>query len=156
VRTSNRVGIALGALLLSVLGILFGPEVLEPDRTAPAAPTTAADDERAQRGATEAAPDVDASVGFTSRRALDEHFAKHGREFGSITKERYLRLAQELRDAPRSGPVREATRFDGVITRFDTRSGAFVAFHADRTIRTFFKPDDGLVYFERQLGKEHR
>ena len=155
-RTSNRVGIALGALLLSVLGILFGPEVLQPDRTAPAAATTAALDERAPRGPSEAAPAVEASVGFTSRRALAEHFEKHGREFGSITQERYLRLAQELRDAPRGGPVREATRSDGVITRFDTRSGAFVAFHADRTIRTFFKPDDGLAYFERQLEKERR
>ena len=98
---------------------------------------------------------VDARVGFTSARALEEHFAKHGREFGSTTAAHYLRLAQELRDAPVSGSVREARRADGVITRFDTSSGAFVAFHADHTIRTFFKPNDGIRYFERQLDQEH-
>jgi len=98
---------------------------------------------------------VDTRVGFTSQRALDEHYAKHGHEFGSITEVQYLRRAQELRDARAGGDVREAVRSDGVITRFDTRSGAFIAFHQDKSIRTFFQPNDGLRYFERQLDKEH-
>lgn len=93
-------------------------------------------------------------VGFRSARALDEHFEKHGAEFGRITREEYLRLACELRDAPVGGGIVEARRSDGVITRFDRRSGAFLAFNADRTLRTFFKPNDGLEYFERQLERE--
>jgi pyocin large subunit-like protein len=46
-------------------------------------------------------------------------------------------------------------RGDGVITRFDKKSGTFLAFNENRTIRTFFKPDDGVRYFERQLDREH-
>lgn len=98
----------------------------------------------------QALPRQEPAIGFTSRRAWREHFAKHGAEFGKITAEEYLRLAQVLRDAPRSGLVLERVRDDGVITRFDRASGAFLAFHRDLSIRTFFRPKDGEAYFERQ------
>lgn len=91
--------------------------------------------------------------GFRSRKQFDEHYAKHGREFGNISQSEYLRLAQELRDAPAGGPVLEIVKSDGVITRFDKRSGAFGAYNRDRTIRTFFKPNDGERYFRRQAQR---
>ncbi len=91
--------------------------------------------------------------GFRSRRQFEEHFAKHGSEFGRITPEQYLHLAQELRDAPAGGPILEIAKPDGVITRFDKRSGAFGAYNRDRTIRTFFKPNDGERYFRRQANR---
>jgi pyocin large subunit-like protein len=91
--------------------------------------------------------------GFRSRRQFDEHFAKHGREFGNISQDEYLHRAQELRDAPAGGPILEIAKPDGVITRFDKRSGAFGAYNRDRTIRTFFKPNDGERYFRRQADR---
>ena len=91
--------------------------------------------------------------GFRSRRLFEEHFAKHGSEFGHVTPEQYLQLAQDLRDAPRGGPILEIAKSDGVITRFDRRSGAFGAYNPDRTIRTFFKPNDGERYFHRQASR---
>jgi pyocin large subunit-like protein len=91
--------------------------------------------------------------GFRSRRQFDEHFAKHGREFGNISQEEYLHLAQELRDAPTGGPILQIAKPDGVITRFDRRIGAFGAYNRDRTIRTFFKPNDGERYFRRQAER---
>lgn len=94
-------------------------------------------------------------TGFRSQRVLNEHFEKHGREFGAITKDEYLRRAQELRDATVGGDVREVVRDDGVASRFDKRTGAFIAFDRDLTIRTFFKPNDGVRYFERQAEREH-
>ena len=91
--------------------------------------------------------------GFRSRKQFEEHFAKHGREFGNISPEDYLRLAQELRDAPAGGPILQVVKPDGVITRFDKRTGAFGAYNRDRTIRTFFKPNDGERYFRRQAER---
>jgi len=41
-------------------------------------------------------------------------------------------------------------RADGVITRFDRKTGAFLAFNPDLIIRTYFKPNDGERYFRRQ------
>lgn len=92
-------------------------------------------------------------VGFASAERLDEHYRKHGREFGSIGRDRYLRLAQALRDGPVGGAVLQAVRPDGVITRFDRSSGAFVAFGTDGVIRTFFAPNDGERYFHRQARR---
>ena len=94
-----------------------------------------------------------ANVGFVSDRRLDEHYDKHGGEFGRITKQDYLRQAQLLRDAQVGGPVLQTVRSDGVTTRFDRQTGAFVAFNPNGTIRTFFKPNDGERYYRRQAER---
>lgn len=91
--------------------------------------------------------------GFRSQKQLDDHYRKHGAEFGNISKAEYLRLAQELRDAPQGGPVLEAKRDDGVVTRFDQRKGHFGAYNPDRTIRTFFIPAAGESYLRRQARR---
>lgn len=92
-------------------------------------------------------------VGFRSIQRLDEHFVKHGREFGSVSRDDYLRLAQSLRDRAAGGPVLELIRNDGTITRFDRGTGAFLAFARDGVIRTFFRPNDGEQYFQRQARR---
>jgi len=94
-------------------------------------------------------------IGFHSHARLAEHFAKHGAEFGAASPEDYLRLVQTLRDRPAGGDVLEQRRGDGTLCRFDRRSGAFLAFDPDLTIRTFFRPNDGERYFQRQLEREH-
>ena len=149
----RRTPLALVLIVLAALAVTYGPRLFERGgaTTLEPAPTSARETARPD----ESAASVDTRVGFTSERALDEHYEKHGREFGTVTRAQYLRLAQELRDAPAGGSVKEIVRDDGVITRFDTRSGAFIAFHRDGTIRTFFAPNEGLRYFERQAGKKH-
>lgn len=94
-----------------------------------------------------------ASVGFADSRRLDEHFEKHGAEFGRITKQDYLRQAQLLRDARVGGPILETVRGDGMTTRFDKQTGAFIAFNPNGIIRTFFKPNDGERYYRRQAER---
>jgi pyocin large subunit-like protein len=91
--------------------------------------------------------------GFRSQKLLESHYAKHGHEFGQITRAEYLRFAQELRDAPLKGPILEAKRPDGVITRFHREKGWFGAYNPDRTIRTFFIPAAGESYFRRQARR---
>jgi hypothetical protein len=92
-------------------------------------------------------------VGFATARHLDEHYEKHGAEFGRITKQDYLHQAQILRDTAVGGPVLQTVRADGVTTRYDRQTGAFIAFNRDGTIRTFFKPNDGERYFRRQVER---
>ena len=94
-----------------------------------------------------------AAVGFADARRLDEHFEKHGAEFGRITKQDYLRQAQLLRDARVGDPILETVRRDGVTTRFDRQTGAFIAFNPNGVIRTFFKPNDGERYYRRQAER---
>ncbi|HLG99245.1 MAG TPA: hypothetical protein VKX49_23240 [Bryobacteraceae bacterium] len=94
--------------------------------------------------------------GFRSRAELDEHYQKHGSEFGHISEQEYLRLAQALRDAPARGPILEARRNDGEFSRFDRQHGYFGAYNRDGSIRTFFIPNDGERYFWRQARRSHR
>jgi hypothetical protein len=93
------------------------------------------------------------NIGFIDQRRLDEHYAKHGAEFGRITKQDYLHQAQLLRDADVGGPVLQTMRADGVTTRYDRQTGAFIAFNRNGTIRTFFKPHDGERYYRRQAER---
>jgi pyocin large subunit-like protein len=95
-----------------------------------------------------------ASVGFASSQRLDEHYEKHGAEFGHISKQDYLHQAQMLRDATVGGPVLETVRRDGVFTRFDRQTGAFIAVNPNGIIRTFFKPNDGERYYRRQSERD--
>ncbi len=94
-------------------------------------------------------------VGFASQQKLVDHYRKHGREFGPITMEQYLRKAQELRDRPAGGQVLESNRTDGVVTRFDRSTGDFIAFNRNGVIRTYFRPSDGEAYYKRQLQRKH-
>src|SRR5258706_16239025 len=91
--------------------------------------------------------------GLRTRRQFDEHYQKHGREFGTISQQEYLRLAQALRDAPAGGRILQAVKPNGVITRFDRRTAAFGAYNPDGTIRTFFIPVDGERSFHRQARR---
>ena len=91
--------------------------------------------------------------GFRTQRALDQHYAKHGHEFGNISKAEYLKFAQELRDAPAGGAILESRRRDHVFTRFHRTRGHFGAYNPDRTIRTFFIPVRGEEYFRRQAQR---
>jgi hypothetical protein len=94
-------------------------------------------------------------IGFRNQNKFDQHFTKHGREFGNITQEQYLTMAQDLRDAPLSKRVIETTQKDGTISRFDRETGGFLAFDSDLTIRTFFRPNDGENYFWRASKRSH-
>ena len=46
------------------------------------------------------------------QRAI-EHYAKHGREFGNVTQDQYLQMAQQLRDSRPGKNVLEAKRPSG-------------------------------------------
>jgi pyocin large subunit-like protein len=122
----------------------------QPRRAQTATPATSAVEPREPREPSEPS---EPRVGFHSSRQLSEHLEKHGSEFGAITRAEYLARAQHLRDAPLDAHILESVRSDGVITRFDRTTGAFIAFDHDRTIRTFFRPNDGEAYFRRQARR---
>ncbi|MBI1764850.1 MAG: hypothetical protein HYR56_25855 [Acidobacteria bacterium] len=145
-RLPKRIWLLLSVLWLALAGLACR-QTTAPPREAMAHEAMA---QKAAPAATPQSVAVHTEVGFASRQKFQEHFAKHGREFGAIKADEYLRQAQTLRDRPASKDVLEVVRADGVIARFDQQSGAFVAFNQDLTIRTYFKPNDGVNYFWRQ------
>jgi pyocin large subunit-like protein len=90
--------------------------------------------------------------GFRSERLLDEDYTRHGREFGVVSRQEYLKMAQSLRDAKPNTAILECHRTGGRIARFDKRKGWFVVFDEDGALATFFIPNDGVRYFYRQAN----
>lgn len=122
----------------------------------PQTPPTQAQKAKAAVEGSEAPSHIKRSdIGFASRQKLVDHYKKHGREFGAVTMEQYLRKAQELRDRPAGGAIMETTRPDGVVSRYDRETEDFLAFNRDGIIRTYFRPTDGEAYFKRQIGRRH-
>nr|AIA14214.1 hypothetical protein [uncultured bacterium] len=139
---------ALAVTLLTSISVACSPAPTVNDNSKPTAVVTPANP-----GGDNSPTFVDRRIGFSSPQKLQEHFDKHGAEFGNITIDEYLRQAQALRDRPLDPDILEITRADGVITRFDRKGGAFLAFNSDRIIRTFFKPNEGEAYFRRQARR---
>jgi len=155
---------AMRSFLLALICLVLGTWALCSPRQGPPAavnaPTTAAPALESPTASVAPSVSQPATVpaangrGFRGAAQLADHFARHGADVGANTPEAYVALAQALRDAPAGGDVLEIVRpVDGVISRFDRRSGAFGAFDRDGTIRTFFKPEDGEAYFRRQAKR---
>ena len=146
----RRILLVLAVLALAAAAVLLSPRATHhPPPAAPAGTTPIA--------AVPLAPSqvTHPEIGFRRPEFLTEHFAKHGAELNARDEAAYLEMAQSLRDRPAGGMVLEAKRWDGVITRFDRATGAFLAFNADLTIRTLFRPNNGEEYFRRQLEQAH-
>ena len=70
-------------------------------------------------------------------------------EFGDITREQYLALAQQLVDSP--GAQVLTKRDSGGDTLFyDPDTNEFAVKSADGYLRTFFRPSGGQSYYDRQ------
>jgi hypothetical protein len=168
-RRRSRAGIPIG-VIIAILAAIFSSRSGSskaksardvPQASAPAPAVLATPSTSGGGGGTVAAPASSApgpatptrSPGFASRQRLVEHYEKHGAEFPGLSMDAYLAAAQSLRDAPLSAAILEARRADGVTTRFDRGNGAFLAANRDRTIRTYFKPNDGERYFRRQATR---
>lgn len=86
---------------------------------------------------------------FRNQKRYDEHYEKHGAEFGDITKEEYLEMANELIYSD-SDRVLHKYSDDGDYMYFDQDTNYFLVLSEDGYIRTFFIPTAGIKYWERQ------
>lgn len=87
--------------------------------------------------------------GFANTRALDDHFARHGRDVGARSAQEYAELAAKFR-AEGTHPTKVGA--DGTVRMYDPASNTFASYTPDGTIKTFFKPSSGAAYWDRQPG----
>lgn len=88
------------------------------------------------------------SYNFSSEEALNSHYQKHGYEFGYTSAEQYLQGAIRVIENPSSLKKTEAEDGDYVYYLQSTNEIVFVS--SGGVIRTYFKPTDGIAYFNRQ------
>lgn len=84
---------------------------------------------------------------FSSQETLEKHYQKRLDEFGSITSDEYLQLANELASAPLSDDVEQIERSDGSISKYRFSTNDFLVITEDGSIRTFFKPKNTKDYW---------
>ena len=126
------------------------------ETTAPAAESaaeSAADTELTTTATTTAAaeaPKEYTEYSFRSKKLFDDHYKKHGAEFGDITQEEYLQLANDMLNSDSDTILHKTEAEDGDDVFFDTDTGYFLVLSTDGYIRTFFIPKAGIDYFDRQ------
>ena len=87
---------------------------------------------------------------FRSQKLFDSHYDKHGSEFGNITQEEYLQLANDLLNSDSDTVLHKKEKEDNDDVFFDTATGYFLVLSTDGYIRTFFIPDRGIDYYNKQ------
>ena len=85
---------------------------------------------------------------FSNKELLEEHYKKHGKEMGFETPEAYEAAASAVVNDPRALHKLEAEDGDDVYYIEDTNE--FVIVSKRGYLRTYFKPDAGKRYYDKQ------
>ena len=90
----------------------------------------------------------DTEYTFRNEDRLDDHYEKHGKEMGFKDAESYEEAASEVVNNPDALHKTEKEDGDDVYYLKDTNE--FVVVSGDGYIRTYFNPNDGINYYNRQ------
>ena len=85
---------------------------------------------------------------FRNENLLKSHYEKHGKEMGFSSSEEYELSASDVVNDSESLHKTEKEDGDDVYYKEDTNE--FVVVSTDGYIRTYFNPDAGKKYFDRQ------
>lgn len=142
----NKLGYLIAAVVLAI-GIFWGGKYFSlPDN----------DIESALNGSEVSATTPDFSLNaeyektykFRNADILNDHFEKHGNSMGFATAEEYEKAAGNVINSP--NVLHKTEKEDGDDVYYLEATNEFIIVSTDGYIRTYFKPDDGKDYFDRQ------
>jgi len=92
---------------------------------------------------------------FESVKKLHKHFLKHGSDFGFFddndeNMRLYEKLALEFANKEKKDTIDEFFNKNGFFFRYDSSTNDFLTMKPNGIIETYFKPKDGLKYWEKQ------
>lgn len=85
---------------------------------------------------------------FYSDKLLNQHYEKHGRDMGFDSPEAYEEAANRV--VFNEDTLHKTEKEDGDDVYYLEETNEFVVVSVSGYIRTYFLPDDGLAYFNRQ------
>lgn len=85
---------------------------------------------------------------FRTEKLLNEHYEKHGKEMGFSSAEDYRIAASRVICDPDS--LHKTEKEDGDDVYYLEKTNEFVILSKDGYIRTYFCPDSGKSYYDRQ------
>lgn len=94
-------------------------------------------------------PDTDLKYyTFRNSELLMQHYEKHGRSMGFASAEEYTAAANRVISDPET--LHKKEQEDGDDVYYLEKTNDFVIVSTDGYIRTYFRPEDGIAYFNRQ------
>ena len=124
--------------------VLSGEVKLE-DLLNPAEPAPEPDDTEAVDWNYDEFPD---DYTFRNNKLLSEHYDKHGKDMGFASAEEYEAAANLVIHHP--DVLHKIEKEDGDTCFYLESANAFVVLSTDGYIRTFFCPDSGKKYYDKQ------
>lgn len=91
---------------------------------------------------------ITTDISFRNEKLLNEHYQKHGIEMGFTSASEYEAAARRVVENSKSLHKTEAE--DGDDVYYLESSNELVIVSTDGYIRTYFKPNDGIAYYNRQ------
>lgn len=85
---------------------------------------------------------------FRTKKLRDEHYEKHGKEMGFSDADDYRRAASDVVNDPRA--LHKIEQEDGDDVYYIEETNEFVVVSTDGYLRTYFNPDRGKAYFDKQ------
>jgi len=85
---------------------------------------------------------------FRNFKLLDQHYEKHGREMGFESAQAYEKAAARVPEDPKA--LHKTESEDGDDVYYLEATNEFVVVSTDGYIRTYFNPDRGKAYFDKQ------
>lgn len=85
---------------------------------------------------------------FRNEDLLESHYEKHGKEMGFSSSKEYEMSASDVVNNPE--PLHKTEKEDGDDVYYKENTNEFVVVSTDGYIRTYFNPDSGKKYFDRQ------
>ena len=85
---------------------------------------------------------------FRNRDLLESHYEKHGKEMGFSSSKEYEMSASDVVNNPES--LHKTEKEDGDDVYYKENTNEFVVVSTDGYILTYFNPDSGKKYFDRQ------
>ncbi|MBR4344862.1 MAG: hypothetical protein IKP88_19520 [Lachnospiraceae bacterium] len=85
---------------------------------------------------------------FRSKKLLDQHFEKHGKEMGFSSSQEYEKAASDVINNPKA--LSKIEKEDGDFVYYVEETNEFVILSTDGYIRTYFLPSQGKKYYDRQ------
>ncbi len=85
---------------------------------------------------------------FRNKKLLDQHFEKHGRDMGFATAAEYETAASAVINDPSA--LCKTEKEDGDLVYYLESTNEFVILSTDGWIRTYFLPDRGRAYYDKQ------
>ena len=90
---------------------------------------------------------------FNNGKKLLSHFKDHGDDFGYKTAEKYLNGARNFVMKKPTSTTQSFVSKEGTYFRYDTKTKEFGIVNQHGGISTYFKPEDGLKYWQEQVKK---